>query len=213
MLGLINLSLVVAAYLLGAVPFGWLIARARGVDILSRGSGNIGATNVARVLGARLGVVCFVLDALKGFLPVFVARMVHGAVPGTPLPVVLVGLAAIAGHNWSVYLRFRGGKGVATSCGVFAALFPLGLLVALAVWVAVVAATRYVSLASILAGVSLFVAAMILPRAPFGVEQIPLTVFAGLAAVLGIIRHRANIARLIRGTEPRIGQPPQSRWP
>jgi len=198
--------MAIGAYLVGAVPFGWLIARARGVDILTRGSGNIGATNVGRVLGRKFGALCFILDVLKGFLPTCAAQAVHHGEAGTPPGVVIVGLAAIVGHNWSIYLRFRGGKGVATSCGVFAALFPAGLAVALAVWLIAAAATRYVSVASMLAGIALFLAAVLLQGAPFGLEGAPLTVFAGLAAVLDLLRHRANLVRLMRGTEPRIGQ-------
>ena len=132
-------ALVVGAYLIGSVPFGYIFAKAvRGIDIRTEGSGNIGATNVGRVLGRGWGIVVFVLDVLKGFVPVLTALLVHQLKIGAaelPLAVVLTGLAAIAGHNWPVFLRFKGGKGVATSCGVFVAVFPLGLLISLGVWV------------------------------------------------------------------------------
>ena len=200
--------LIVAAYLIGAVPFGYLIARAVGrLDIRSEGSGNIGATNVGRVLGVKWGIVVFVLDVLKGFLPVLAAEVVFrpGLVPlGLRPTVVAVGLATIAGHNWPIYLRFKGGKGVATSCGVFAALFPLGLAVSLAVWILVVAVTRYVSVGSMLGGLALFGAACLLRQSPFGEGKF-LTAFTALAALLSIIRHRGNIARLLKGAEHKIG--------
>jgi len=198
---------VVFAYLLGAAPFGYLIARAKGVDIRERGSGNIGATNVGRVLGKRWGVLCFVLDVGKGLVPTLIVSMLHAGEAGVSLAAVLVGLAAIVGHNWPVYLGFRGGKGVATSCGVFLALFWPGVVVALGIWVVTVALTRYVSVGSMAAGVALLVCAVALQEHPLGRGGIALTVFAALAALLSIARHRANIARLLKGTEHKIGTP------
>ena len=201
-----DVILIAVSYLLGAIPFGFLIARARGVDIRSVGSGNIGATNVARALGKGIGILVFVLDVLKGFLPTLAARIwLHGEAEGMPLAVVLTGLAAIVGHNWPVTLRFKGGKGVATSCGVFLALFPTGLAIALGTWVLVVAVTRYVSLGSMVGGAALFLAACLIPDQPFGRAQVSLTVFTGLAGLISVLRHRANIGRLLKGTENRIG--------
>ncbi len=201
-----DIILIAVSYLLGAIPFGYLIARAKGVDIRSVGSGNIGATNVARALGKGFGILVFVLDVLKGFLPTLAARAwLHGEAEGVPLAVVLTGLAAIAGHNWPVTLRFKGGKGVATSCGVFLALFPTGLAIALGTWVLVVAVTRYVSLGSILGGAALFLAACAIPEQPFSRAQVSLTIFAGVAGLISVLRHRANIGRLLKGTENRIG--------
>ena len=196
---------VVFAYLLGAAPFGYLIARAKGVDIRERGSGNIGATNVGRVLGRGWGVLCFVLDVGKGLVPTLIVSRLHADEAGVSLAAVLVGLAAIVGHNWPVYLGFRGGKGVATSCGVFLALFWQGVVIALGIWVVTVALTRYVSVGSMAAGVALPVCALALQEDPLGREGIALTAFAALAAVLSIVRHRANIARLLKGTEHKIG--------
>jgi len=118
---------------------------------------------------------------------------------------VVAGLAAIAGHNWPVFLRFKGGKGVATSCGVFLAVFPTGLVVALGVWIVAVAVTRYVSVGSMLAGAALFVCALLLQDDPAGSGRY-LTGFAGLAAFLTILRHRGNIRRLVNGTESKIGR-------
>ena len=206
--------LVLGAYLLGAAPFGYLVARVAGkIDIRTKGSGNIGATNVGRVLGRKWGILVFVLDVVKGFAPAFSALILHNLSYGRtnlPLPVVLAGLAAIVGHNWPVYLKFRGGKGVATSCGVFGALFPLGLAIALGVWILAAAATRYVSVGSMLAGIALLVAAFLLQDEPVGNGKY-LTLFAGLAAVLSILRHRANIGRLLRGTENKIGRSKNAR--
>ncbi len=202
-------ALVVGAYLIGSVPFGYIFAKAvRGIDIRTEGSGNIGATNVGRVLGRGWGIVVFVLDVLKGFVPVLTALLVHQLKIGAaelPLAVVLTGLAAIAGHNWPVFLRFKGGKGVATSCGVFVAVFPLGLLISLGVWVLAVAITRYVSVGSMLAGIALLVSALLLQEEPLARGKF-LTAFTGLAAVLSIVRHRSNIRRLIEGTENKIGK-------
>jgi len=197
--------LVVCTYLLGAAPFGYLIARAQGVDIRKLGSGNIGATNVGRVLGKRWGALCFALDVGKGFVPTLIVRLLHSEDAGVSLAAVLTGLAAIVGHNWPVYLGFRGGKGVATSCGVFLALFWQGVVIALAIWAVIVALTRYVSVGSMAAAVALPVYALAFQEHPLGREGIALTGFTALVAALTIFRHRANIARLLKGTENRIG--------
>src|SRR5262245_15889454 len=150
---------VLAAYLVGAVPFGYLVARARGVDIFQHGSGNIGATNVGRVLGRKFGVLVFLLDFAKGALPAAVAAGLAGRAGNLPpdtLPVA-AGLAAFLGHLFPVYLRFHGGKGVATGAGVVAVLLPLPAAGALVAWVVVLCLTRYVSLASVVAAGSLAV--------------------------------------------------------
>jgi acyl phosphate:glycerol-3-phosphate acyltransferase len=194
--------LIIGSYLLGAVPFGFAIAKARGVDIRAVGSGNIGATNVGRALGKKWGFFVFGLDVLKGLIPTMIARHLHGDEAG--LAVVLTGFAAIAGHNWPVYLKFRGGKGVATSCGVFLAIFWQGVLIAFGLWVVVVAISRMVSLGSILASLGLLASAFMLQGEPLG-RGLYVTLFAGLGALLSIIRHRANIGRILNGTENRIG--------
>src|SRR5271156_180934 len=165
------------AYLVGAIPFGYLVARWRGVDILHQGSGNIGATNVGRVLGRRFGILVFVLDFAKGALPVLAAQTVG---PGW-LPVT-AGLAAFLGHLFPVYLRFRGGKGVATSAGVVAVLLPWPALGAVLTWVAVVCSTRYVSLASLVAALALCGVQLGLTPQPFGEERAVLSVFCLIAA-------------------------------
>ena len=195
-----SVVLVCTAYLLGAVPFGYLLAGAvRGVDIRTLGSGNIGATNVGRVLGRGWGLSVFVLDVLKGYLAAHIGKLLGGQ----PLAAA-AGLAAIVGHNWPVYLKFRGGKGVATSCGVFLAVFPMGLLISFGVWVAAVAVWRYVSVGSMLAGIGLLISAFALPDDPLGKGKF-LTALAGLVAVMSIVRHRSNIHRLLQGTENKVG--------
>jgi acyl phosphate:glycerol-3-phosphate acyltransferase len=204
-----NAGLLVCAYLVGAVPFAYIIAKwVKGVDIRTAGSGNAGATNVSRVVGRKWGIAVFALDALKGFLVVAAAEWLSGRGVGAahpPLIVALAALAAIAGHNWPVYLGFRGGKGMAVSCGAFLAMFPLGLLIAMSVWALVAAVTRYVSVASMAAGLVLLVTALTLQHAPFADGKY-LTAISLLACILAIVRHRSNIRRLVAGTEHKIGQ-------
>ncbi len=195
-----RMALVFAAYFLGSVPFGFLVSRFLvGLDIRTRGSGNIGATNVGRVLGRKWGVSVFVLDVLKGFLPALLGARLFGMTTGAA-----AGLAAVVGHNWSFFLSFRGGKGVATSCGIFLALFPQGTGIAIVVWAATLAAWRYVSLSSLLAAAALFLSALLLQNRPFSEGRV-LTILTALAAVLTLIRHRTNIARLLDGTERQVG--------
>jgi len=200
-------ALPIVAYLYGAVPFGFLAAKLiKGVDIRQRGSGNIGATNAARVLGWKSFPAIFLLDFSKGFLPTLAAVLLSRSAGGQQphLLAVLTGLAAIIGHVFPAYLRFRGGKAVATGTGVFAALAPWQVLIAFGVWVLVFAAWRYVSLASMSAAAALAVAVWALHEDPLG-SGVFLTVFATLAAAFIIQRHRGNIRRLIEGTEHKIG--------
>ena len=196
-----EMPIIVGAYFLGAVPFGFIIVRiVRGVDIRTLGSGNIGATNVWRVLGRGWGLLAFGLDVLKGFAPACAGNFIGGPELGA-----LAGLAAIIGHNWPIFLQFRGGKGVATSCGVFLAIFPSGLVVSFGVWMLALAIWRYVSVASMLGGIALLVSALLLQDEPFGAGRF-LTAFAALVAVLSIIRHRSNIKRLLQGSEVKVGK-------
>lgn len=200
-----DIPLILGAYLAGSAPFAYLVAKAvRGIDIREVGSGNVGATNVGRALGRRWGILVFALDVLKGFLPTLAAHLLHRE-SALPLGVALTGFAAVAGHNWPVFLKFKGGKGMATSCGVFLAVFPLGLLIAMGVWVATVAITRYVSVGSMVAAAALLISALFLRNRPFGEGEF-LTALAAVAAALSIVRHRSNIARLVQGTENRIGR-------
>ena len=205
-------------YLLGSFPTGYLVAKAKGIDIREHGSGNIGATNVLRVLGKGLGFLVFGVDALKGFTAVWFGQLfgswlrdnyAHIAKEiGVRLQdqiVVLAIIAAIAcilGHNFPVWLRFRGGKGIATSAGVLLGLVPLAVAVGVAVWVATFYALRYVSVASLLAAVSLPVTVGFLWR--YGRADGALFAFSLLAAALAWWRHRTNLQRLLAGTEPRF---------
>jgi len=205
------------AYVIGATPFGPIIARFHGVNLRKHGSGNVGATNVGRTLGRRWGMFCFGLDVLKGFGPVLLVRLLGPAVTYAEAPSLLsqfawlaVGFGAILGHVMSFWLRFRGGKGVATSLGVVLGTFPyftLAGLGALGIWVVVVLVTRYVSLASVIAvlafvlmfaGTNWFVLGLA-PR-----DLWPLGSFAAIVAVLIIYLHRSNIRRLLAGTESKV---------
>jgi acyl phosphate:glycerol-3-phosphate acyltransferase len=188
-----------SAYLIGSIPFGYLIARARGVDIFAHGSGNIGATNVGRVLGRPFGILVFVLDFAKGAVPTAVAGLLVPDDNG--LVEVGAGLATFLGHLFPIFLGFRGGKGVATGAGVVAVLFPVPALVSILTWFAVAAATRYVSLASILAVVALVTVYLL--RRDFDLRD-PRTLFALFAGGLVVVKHRANLARLRAGTESQL---------
>lgn len=187
---------LVAAYVLGSVPFALVISRIFfRIDIRDHGSGNVGATNVVRVLGKGPGIACFVLDFLKGWLPTFL-----GGAFGLPWwAVLLLGVAAILGHSRSVFLGFTGGKSVATGAGVIVALSPWVGLSALVIWAVVFGLGRIVSLGSIVAAASL-------PFLMLAFHQpLPYAVFATLVATYVIVRHRSNIERLLRGQEPRMG--------
>lgn len=188
------------AYVLGAVPFSYGIARARGVDLRRVGSGNVGATNVFRSVGRSWGLLALALDILKGYVAAACLPRWTGCGPDPWLPLAC-GLAAVAGHTWPVFLRFRGGKGVATGAGMLAGAAPVAAGVALVAWILAFAWRRIVSLASMIAALAAAGASWILyPAAP---RILPPTLTALAALVLW--RHRANWARLRAGTEPRIG--------
>jgi len=197
---------VVTSYLVGAIPFGYVVAWARGVDLLHQGSGNIGATNVGRVLGWKFGVLVFLLDFAKGAGPVLAADLLFelGSDLGADELRVAAGLAAFLGHLFPVYLGFRGGKGVATGAGVVAVLVPGPAAGAVFLWAAVLCSTRYMSLASLSAAAALCLLRLGFTRAPFSPENRTLTYFCLVAAVLVGVRHQANIGRLIRGCENRL---------
>jgi glycerol-3-phosphate acyltransferase PlsY len=206
-----TLYLIIAAisYLLGSIPFGYLLVRVfRGEDIRQTGSGNIGATNVARSGAKGLGIATLVLDALKGALAVGIASYIanheikSNAYPGlisTQLMAVAA-LAAVLGHVFPVWLRFKGGKGVATALGVFCVLFPKAILVALAIFILVVLVTRYVSLGSILGAIAFPVAAYFLQDS----DWLSLLLASTISFIV-VIKHHQNIGRLLAGTESRFG--------
>ena len=207
------LMLIVAAYLLGSVPFGVLIAGAHGKDLRGIGSGNIGATNVARALGKKWAYICFVLDCLKGLVPMLVANLIiHELTVGILSLWLAVGCAAIIGHIFPVYLKFKGGKGVATSLGVVLGFYPyytIPGITAFAIWAGAVLMWRYISLASIAAAVafpiSLIASIVLLDDWKF-LRLWPLIVVAVVMGLLVIVRHVENIKRLLEGSEAKILQ-------
>ena len=194
--------IVVLAYLVGSIPFGYLIGRAYGKNIRKEGSGNIGATNVTRVVGPWQGRLCFLLDFLKGALPVLLASRYYGFIG---IPSMLAGAAAVIGHMFPIYLGFRGGKGISTAGGVALALSPLSVLAAAVVWVAVFLLTRYVSVASIAAAAALPLTAAVLFFTGKARMTLAVLLFFCLMGALAIWKHRANIDRLRKGTELRFG--------
>ena len=188
--------LILAAYLIGSVPFALLLARGWGGQDLRRvGSGNVGATNVLRALGVTPGVIVVLLDGAKGAASVWLAASLRG---GDAAPAA-AGIAAVVGHIFPVWLGFRGGKGVATACGVFSVLTPLASLVSVGVFLVVVWLTRYVSVGSMLA------AATLPPVAYATSAPLPATIAACAVAVLVLVRHRTNVARVLAGKERSVG--------
>lgn len=189
-------------YLVGSFPTGYLLGKSRGVDIRQHGSGNIGATNVGRILGRNWGFFAFGCDFLKGFLPLYLVQVffqASGEIGSNPFLLVVCGLCTILGHNYTPWLGFKGGKGIATSAGVLAALMPWVLAVALSLWIIATLATRTVSIGSLLA------AAVLPPAAAWFYPGN--WIYFGLAVLAGGLaawRHRSNIQRLLAGTESRI---------
>jgi glycerol-3-phosphate acyltransferase PlsY len=201
----------VGSYLIGAIPFGYLVAKAvRGIDIREHGSKNIGATNVGRVLGLKWFFVVFTLDFLKAAIPV--SLLAYGYVPALvpegwihSAVAAIAGLAILIGNMFPVYLQFRGGKGAATGTGVMLPLVPIPLLVAIGVFLVTFLATRYVSLGSILAAIALVATQLGMHRElSFQGEAAPVTWLCIVGAALVIYRHRTNIVRLLNGTENKI---------
>lgn len=202
-------------YLLGSLPFGYLVARAHGVDIFKVGSGNPGATNVKRVLGEKFGAkgrragnLVFVLDALKGAI-----AAAWPLLPGIALSeerlLGLVGvIAAVLGHSFSVFTKFKGGKGVATAAGGLVVLMPVSCLVGAIVWLLTFATTRYVSLGSVLAAVAVPAASWV--RLYRGETTLPFSLVATVLGLFVIVRHRENIKRLLAGTETRFVKKPRA---
>ena len=223
----VYILIVLAAYLLGSIPTGFLMAKAKGIDIRAVGSGNIGATNAMRVLGKPVGIAVLLLDVLKGYAAVtFLAPMIcdgylHWIKQHTPFLVkyfrdqpdavqihmfILAGIFAVLGHNYTCWLKFKGGKGIATTTGVYLALAPWAVLIALGVFLLAVLVTRYVSVGSISGAVALVAAVWILP---------PHNVFLGIVTTalgaLAIYKHKSNIQRLRAGTENRLGKKSEAK--
>jgi len=187
--------LIISSFLLGSIPFGYLIALFKGIDIRKYGSGNVGATNVARVLGKKYGIAVYILDFLKGFIPTLIAVKNFGIESWVT---TAVGLSPILGHMFSPFLHFKGGKGVATSSGVLLALSPLLGFLALALWFAIYKKSGFVSLGSILSAFAVMYIA--------GSLGYPTNVLllVGLVAVLVLVKHKSNVERLLEGRELRV---------
>jgi acyl phosphate:glycerol-3-phosphate acyltransferase len=204
---LIFAIILIASYLLGSIPAGYLAGRLAGVDIREVGSGNIGATNATRVLGRRYGYAVFAFDFLKGLLPVrlsiLVARQLHVAGTLIELIGIVAAVACVLGHVFPVWLRFKGGKGVATSAGALFGLMPLAALVGALIWFATFKLTRYVSVASITAAIALPIVIFIMISRGQADRQV-LFYFSICLAALVILRHRSNLKRLMDGTESRF---------
>ena len=182
---------IILAYLIGAIPSGLVLSRGSGIDIRAQGSGNIGATNVARLLGKKLGALTLLCDIAKGFLPIWIAALLLGQGPA----LACVGAAAVLGHMFPIYLRFRGGKGVATALGLFLCLSPWAVVAALALFLVIVRFSGFVSAGSLAASAAMPILIWLLGGAAW---QVALALFVG---VMIWIKHRANIRRLLDGTE------------
>lgn len=202
------LSVLIISYLIGSIPFGFLIGKLRGIDIRKHGSGNIGATNVTRVVGPVYGKLCFFLDFLKGVLPSGVVLSLTESAhelddPYRILP-VLATFAVVAGHIWPLYLKFKGGKGISTAAGAILPLSPWAVLIGFAAWVVVFKASGYVSLASITAAVVLPASAVLLRLFHLSNASTAAVVLFILLGILAILKHTSNIKRLVNGTENRF---------
>lgn len=191
---------ILFGYLAGATPFGYIAGRMKGIDIREHGSKNIGSTNVVRVLGKGIGYPVFALDVLKGVLPVLLARVYANEVSPAGLIPALTCIATILGHNYTFWLGFKGGKGIATSAGALLPIMPWTIVAAVTLWVMVFLTTRYVSLGSIVAALTL-PASFLLQGLIGGNWQWPLLGLATLIGGLAVFKHRANIERLRNGTE------------
>jgi len=190
-----DIALFLIGYLIGSILFGEILSRSKGVNIREVGSGNVGATNVARALGKKYGLIVFLLDMLKGFIPVLIAGLWTG---WGSWGVAFAGTGAVSGHMFSLFSRFRGGKGVATAMGVVLAISWKMALLLIVVWGTVLAITRYVSVASTISAVSALVLFVIADYPP------PLITMALIVSVLIVFKHRSNFQRLISGYEPKI---------
>jgi glycerol-3-phosphate acyltransferase PlsY len=201
-------AVVIGSYLIGSIPSGLVMSKLRGIDIREYGSGNIGTTNVLRTLGARYGAIVLIADVLKGVIAVVLARYIIE----TPTGEMAAGFAAVAGHDWSLFLKFKGGRGVATSLGALLPMAmpaPLSGVIGLAVFVLVILASRYVSLASIVGSVAAVVAMAVF----LGLDRVPWQYLVYIAVVVALIiyQHRDNISRLRSGTESKLGQKGEKR--
>ncbi len=192
---------VLVAYLVGATPFGFLAGKAKGIDIREHGSGNIGATNVLRVLGKPVGITVLVLDVMKGLLPVIVAKLVSDS----SLVHIATAMAAILGHNYTFWLGFKGGKGIATTGGAILSIMPWALIAAVLGWIIVLKVSRYVSLASLAAAV-IIPLTLVVENLITGTWEWNIFGFGMFVCLLAIWKHRGNIGRLLRSEENRFAK-------
>jgi glycerol-3-phosphate acyltransferase PlsY len=201
------LGIALLGYLCGSLPFGYFAGRISGTDIRAAGSGNIGATNVLRVLGKKWGYAVFLADAFKGFAAVrlssLIAEQVISARPYAEYFAILAAVTCIIGHTFPVWLRFKGGKGVATSVGAVFGLMPIAAITIFTIWVIVFEITRYVSVASIVAASSLPITIAVLMRWKI-IQGTGLLYFSSVMLILVLWRHRSNFSRLLKGTEQRF---------
>ena len=201
---MITVLLILIAYVLGSIPNAlWVGKTFKNIDVREHGSKNTGSTNAARVLGAKLGIFTLILDILKGALPTYLgivlgANLLTRITGIDKLDIIVIGMAAILGHTFSLFLKFKGGKAVATTLGVFLVLVPYAILILLVVFFVIVGLTKYVSLASIVSAVALPITVYLTTR------HIPLTILGIIIGLLVIIRHKENIKRLINGTESKL---------
>lgn len=187
---------LILSYLIGAIPFAYIISKVfKNIDIRKHGSGNPGATNVYRTVSKPLGILTFICDALKGFVPVFFVTLIN---PSSYLIVLLVALVTILGHIYTIFLNFKGGKGVATGCGIFLAINPIATLICLAVFAIILALSKYVALASIFATITLPISLFLLGATT------EVVVFSIFIAGIVVFRHMSNIKRILNGTENKI---------
>jgi glycerol-3-phosphate acyltransferase PlsY len=208
---LVYIVIAVAAYFLGSIPTGYLAARAKGIDIRTVGSGNIGATNAMRVLGKPAGITVLLLDTLKGYAAVawicpLLMKSINEPSANAETLGIIAGIGAVLGHNFTCWLKFKGGKGIATSGGAYLALAPLAVGVALAAFILTVLLTRYVSIGSIAAAVALPATVWCLPE-----HNVFLGIVTTALGAMAIYKHRSNIKRLMAGTESRIGKKPETQ--
>ena len=197
---------IAAAYLIGSIPFGFLVGKMRGVDVRTVGSKNIGATNVFRTVGRKWGLLAFALDFLKGFIPTFLAlryARASGDASLACLPLA-TGVACVAGHMFTCFMKFKGGKGIATGFGMLVGLLPWLVLTAFGIWAVTVWLSHYISLGSCVAAAFLAVAVWFPWLGSAGVRNLPLSLVVTLVALVAIYKHKANIRRLIDGCENRI---------
>ncbi len=187
------LIIILISYFLGSIPFGYIISKLKGIDITKFGSGNIGATNVGRALGKRYFFIVLFLDALKGFLPVLLFKQLYGFEYA-----ILAGLFVVIGHSFSIFMKFRGGKGVATGLGISLGLIPIETMIGFLIWFLVLWTFKIMALSSIVAAISVFIAVLILQK------SLIIKIVIGILAFLIVLKHKSNIERMMKGVEPKF---------